>query len=161
MVGDASSEFIANLLVEHRAFNEFVELLQSEQEALQRGDVDHLVSLAQLKSSKVVALAQLEDQRNRKLAAAGFKADLVGMGTWLKQHAGDYPGAEKTWAEILSKARQAQILNQSNGMMIEQKLHHNKQALAILQAAANQASTYGPDGQTHAGKRGGRPLGKV
>lgn len=160
MVGEAS-EFIANLLVEHRAFDEFVELLQSEQEALQRGDVDRLVSLAQLKSNKVVALAQIEDQRNRKLAASGFKPDLAGMGTWLKQHAGDFPGAEKTWTELLSKARQAQMLNQSNGILIEQKLRHNQQALAILQAAANQASTYGPDGQTHAGKRGGRPLGKV
>lgn len=160
MVG-AASEFIASLLLEHRAFDDFVELLQSEQEALQRGDVDRLVSLARLKSDKVVTLAQIEDQRNRKLAAAGFKPDQAGMDTWLKQHAGDFPGAEKTWTEILSKARQAQMLNQSNGIMIEHKLRHNQQALAILQAAANQASTYGPDGQTHAGIRGGRPLGKV
>ena len=160
MVGEAS-DFVANLLVEHRAFNEFVELLQTEQETLQRGDVDRLVSLAQLKSDKVVTLAQIEDQRNRKLAAAGFSPDQLGMTSWLKQHAMEFPDAEKIWAELLSKARQAQMLNQSNGMLIEQKLRHNQQALAILQAAANQASTYGPDGQTHAGKRGGRPLGKV
>ena len=160
MVGEAS-EFIANLLVEHRTFDEFVELLQTEQEALQQGDVDRLVALAQLKSNIVVTLAQIEDQRNRKLAAAGFRPDPVGMGTWLKQHAVDFPSAEKTWTELLSKARQAQMLNQANGIMIEQKLRHNQQALAILQAAANQASTYGPDGHTHAGKHGGRPLGKV
>ena len=160
MVGEAS-EFVDNLLVEHRAFNEFVEILQTEQETLQKGDVDRLVSLAQIKSDKVVSLAKIEDQRNRKLAAAGFKADQFGMSTWLKQHAKDFPGAEKIWTEILSKARQAQMLNQANGIMIEQKLRHNQQALAILQAAANQASTYGPDGQTHAGKPGGRPLGKV
>jgi flagella synthesis protein FlgN len=160
VVGEAS-DFVAGLLAERRAFNEFVELLQTEQETLQRGDVDRLVSLAQLKSDKVVTLAQIEDQRNRKLAAAGFTPDQAGMTSWLKQHAGEFPDAEKTWAELLSKARQAQMLNQSNGILIEQKLRHNQQALAILQAAANQASTYGPDGQTHASKRGGRPLGKV
>lgn len=160
MVGEAS-DFVAGLLAERRAFNEFVELLQTEQETLQRGDVDRLVSLAQLKSDKVVTLAQIEDQRNRKLAAAGFTPDQTGMTSWLKQHAWEFPDAERTWAELLSKARQAQMLNQSNGILIEQKLRHNQQALAILQAAANQASTYGPDGQTHAGKRGGRPLGKV
>lgn len=160
MVGE-TSEFIANLLVEHRTFGEFVELLKTEQEALQRGDVDRLVSLAQLKSDTVVTLAQIEDQRNRKLAVAGFKPDQKGMEAWLKQHASDFPGAGKTWSELLSRARQAQTLNQANGIMIEQKLRHNQQALAILQAAANHASTYGPDGQTHIGKRGGRPLGKV
>jgi flagella synthesis protein FlgN len=160
VVGEAS-EFIANLLVESRTFDEFVELLKTEQETLQSGDVDRLVSLAQLKTDKVITLAKLEDQRNRKLTAAGVKPDQRGMDTWLKQHTADFPEAEKIWAELLSKARHAQELNKANGIMIEQKLRHNQQALAILQAAANHASTYGPDGQTLAGKRSGRPLGKV
>lgn len=160
MVGGAS-DFIANLLVESRTFGEFVELLQNEQKSLQGGDVDRLVSLAQLKSDKVVALAQIEDKRNRALAAAGFAPDQRGMEAWLKQHATNFPEARKIWKELLSKARQAQNLNLANGAMIQQKLQHNQQALAILQAAANQSSTYGPDGQTHAGRRSGRPLGKV
>lgn len=159
MVG-VTTEFIASLDTERRAFAEFVELLQTEQEALQRGDIDRLVSLAQLKSEKVIALAQIEEKRNRHLVAQGFSPDQRGMDAWLAQSASSTPHAAKIWQEMLSKAREAQQLNQANGTMIEQKLRHNQQALAILQAAANRSSTYGPDGQTHSSSLG-RPLGKV
>lgn len=159
MVG-ATSTFITNLEAERRAFSDFAELLQTEHEALMRGDIDRLASLAQMKSDKVISLSKMEEQRNRFLSSAGFSPDQHGMDAWLRAHANESPQSIKIWQEMLAKARQAQQLNASNGAMIEQKLSHNRQALAILQSAANLTNTYGPDGQTHSGSRG-RPLGKV
>jgi flagellar biosynthesis/type III secretory pathway chaperone len=107
--GDIRS-FVASLEAERVAFQEFVELLKSEEKTLLDGDIDRLAALAQVK-------------------------------------------------RLLELAKAAQQLNQSNGAMIQQRLVNNQKALAVLQATANHASLYGPDGQTRTSNTG-RPLGE-
>jgi len=154
-------EFAASLEEELQAFREFVQILQTEQETLVRGDVDRLIDLARIKSEKVVLLSQLAAKRTRFLSSSGFGPDLGGIEHWLKQHdAGAMQKITPTWNALLEEARRAQHLNQTNGVMIENGMRNNQHALAVLQAAAMQQATYGPDGQTHATGTG-RPLGKV
>lgn len=153
--------FLAVLAAERDAFKEFHEILQTEQGALAQGQVDHLIGIAQLKTAKIVQLSELAERRNRFLASQGLPPDQAGMESWSAKIPGDGSrSARAVWMEILDAARAAQKLNLANGAMIEAKLQHNQAALAILQSAANQASTYGPDGKTHS-PGSGRPLGKV
>lgn len=147
------------LEAESGAFLDFIRVLQTEQEVLMRGEVDKLIELARLKSEKVVQLSQLAERRNRFLAGQGLDPR-GGMQQWLSQHGADHPLLGENWKLLLERAKEAQHLNQTNGVMIETRLQHNQQALAVLQAASNQVSLYGPDGQTQSSGLG-RPLGKV
>lgn len=150
-------DFAKSLDAELLVFLDFIQVLQTEQEALIQGNVDFLIELAQLKSEKVVLLSQYAMSRGHFLDAQGCAPEQGGMGKWLRQH--DNPQISELWRKLLERAESAQRLNQSNGAMIETKLRNNQQALAVLQAAANKSALYGPDGQTHAPGMG-RPLGK-
>jgi flagella synthesis protein FlgN len=153
--------FLAALAAERESFKEFHEILQTEQAALAQGQVDRLIGIAQLKTSKILQLSELAERRNRFLANHGLPPDQTGIVSWSeKMPSGNGRSALAVWAEILEAARAAQKLNLANGAMIEAKLQHNQAALAILQSATNQASTYGPDGKPHA-SGSGRPLGQV
>lgn len=152
--------FVASLEAERAAFQEFVELLKSEENALLQGDIDRLAALAQLKSDRLVELGQLAHQRNFHLLSQSLPADPSGMALWLQTNAAVAPTARAAWERLLELAKTAQQLNQSNGAMIQQRLVNNQKALAVLQATANHASLYGPDGQTRTSGTG-RPLGKV
>ncbi|HUW50894.1 MAG TPA: flagellar protein FlgN [Sulfuricella sp.] len=151
-------DFAKSLDAELRAFLDFIQVLQTEQEALIQGNVDFLVELAQVKSEKVILLSQYAMSRSRFLGTQGCAPEQGGMGKWLRQH--DNPQITEIWRQLLEHAETAQQLNQINGVMIETKLRNNQQALAVLQSAANKSALYGPDGQTHAPGMG-RPLGKV
>lgn len=159
----SAAELARSLDAELAGFRDFVQALQTEQEALVQGDVDSLLELARLKSEKVVFLSQLAEQRNRFLVVQGANPDHGGMTNWLRQQKTGQTAQHlaETWKQLLEQAEIAQQLNQVNGTMIESRLRHNQQALAVLQTAANQSiNLYGPDGQTHATGLG-RPLGKV
>jgi len=155
-----TQRFVANLEAERLAFQEFLELLKSEQETLFQGDIDRLAALSQLKSDRLEQLAQLAEKSNAHLLTNSLAADRRGMEQWLQANTPAAPRARDDWNHLLDLAKAAQQLNQSNGAMNQQRLGNNQQALAVLQAAANHTNLYGPDGQTRATGTG-RPLGKV
>lgn len=155
------ADLTRSIEAEASAFQDFISILQQEQEVLVQGEIDKLLELARLKSEKIVLLSQLADRRNRFLASQGYDLQHGGMEQWLNQHASrDIALLGQAWKLLLDRAREAQHLNQTNGVMIETRLQNNQQALSVLQAAANQVSLYGPDGQTQSTGLG-RPLGKV
>lgn len=78
------------------------------------------------------------------------------MAAWL----GGEEAARDTWQALLALAARARALNETNGRLIAERLAHNRQALAVLLAAADQAALYGPDGQPRP-LGGGRSLGSV
>jgi flagella synthesis protein FlgN len=159
----STTELARSLETELAGFRDFVQALQTEQEALIQGNVDSLIELARLKSEKVVFLSQLAERRNRFLGAQGANPENGGMMNWLHQQktGQTVQHLAETWKQLLEQAEIARQLNQINGTLIESRLRHNQQALVVLQAAANQSvGLYGPDGQTHASGLG-RPLGKV
>jgi len=154
------SDLVKNLEVELRVFQDFIQVLQTEQDALVQGNVDPLLELARIKSEKVVLLSQLAESRTRFLSALGYLQEQGGMTKWLQQRDGGNPQIAELWQQLLVLAENAQQLNQINGSMIDTRLRNNQQALAILQVAAKQSTLYGPDGQTQALGLG-RPIGKV
>ncbi|MHB1591862.1 MAG: flagella synthesis protein FlgN [Sulfuricella sp.] len=156
------SDLVKNLEAELRVFQDFIQVLQTEQDALVQGHVDSLLELARIKSEKVVLLSRLAESHTRFLSAQGYSQEHGGMTKWLllQQRDGGNPQIAELWQQLLTLAENAQQLNQINGNMIDTRLRNNQQALAILQVAANQSALYGPDGQTQALCLG-RPIGKV
>ncbi|HEX8873587.1 MAG TPA: flagellar protein FlgN [Nitrosospira sp.] len=144
------------IAAERDATLNFIDLLRREQGTLQQIDVSALAPLADEKMQQVQRLAQLADGRNRWLATLGHSGDRSGMEHVLH----DYPAATGVWNELLQLAEAAAHLNKINGVLIDQRLRHNQQALAVLQAASSRDSDlYGSNGQPQASS-GGRPLGE-
>lgn len=146
--------FARELQVEREQFDQFLDLLRTEQEALVHGDVERLPELAQLKADRLTALSRLAASRNGRLASEQLPADQLGMEIWIQRHDRDGQ-ASRSWSALVALAREAQRINAINGAIIETQLRRNRQALDVLQQAANQLTTYGADGlaQVSAGKR--------
>ena len=154
--------FIATLEAENEVFDAFVGVLEAEAAALNAGDVDALVTLAQSKSEKVAVLSRLSESRRAFLRSAGFSPDRLGMSEWLVAHGGDDgPRLSTLWSALLDRAVRAQQLNEANGALIESRLRFNQAAVASLQTAARQTSFYGPDGTTRLSSGKGRDLGSA
>ena len=154
--------FIATLEAESEVFDAFVGVLEAEAAALNAGDVDALVTLAQSKSEKVAVLSRLSESRRAFLRSAGFSPDRLGMAEWLVAHGGNVgKRVSGVWSALLDRAVRAQQLNEANGALIESRLRFNQAAVASLQTAARQTSFYGPDGTTRLSSGKGRDLGSA
>jgi flagella synthesis protein FlgN len=153
------ADFSANLKAEIEALQRFLQILQSEQDALTGGSIDKLADISRLKSEQVVLLSQLTASQFPNSRGTAVSADDITQLIRETDPDGKH-GLAKNWGKLTELAKQAQHLNQLNGAMIEAQLKHNQQALAILQEAATQNSLYGPDG--HSRTLGtGRQLGKI
>lgn len=155
-----SSLSLADLLEsEAREAAAFVELLNKEQAMLVAGNVDGLLPLIDQKGAFTAKLGDLADARERIINQAGAGSGRAGMETYLSRQPTDKV-LRSRWEALLAVAGEAQALNQTNGKLIRLHLQHNQQAMNALMAAANQATTYGPDGhQRPAGS--GRFLGSA
>ncbi len=123
--------------------------LDAERRALESGDVDTLPVLAARKSEVYGRLAQLGDARTALLARAGVKPAKADIDA-LFASGPEWAACCKPFADLLDLAREAHDANQANGLMIRAQMKSSQQALAVLMSAAEQASTYGPDGQSMA-----------
>lgn len=137
----------------------FIALLKNEQALLVEGNVDGLLPLAEQKSGFASRLGALGEARERIVKGSGAGSGRAGMETYLTRQPGD-KALRTRWEELLALATECQALNNLNGKLIRLHLQHNQQAMATLMAAADQATTYGPDGhQRPAGS--GRFLGSA
>lgn len=155
----SASDLAARLSAEIEAVQAFLLTLQSEHDALTKGNIDKLSEYSRLKSEQLVQLSQLSTgnfltQRDADAASHDIAAAIRGMDPDGRH------GLTEKWEKLLNLAKQAQYHNQLNGAMIEAQMKHNQQALAILQEAAKQSSLYGPDGHARA-LGSGRQLGKI
>lgn len=122
----------------------FVELLEAEQEALTKGNIEDLARLASEKEPLAADLQRLGQQRNDHLVALKLSADRQGMSAWT---AGN-PDASSTWEKTLELAARARDINRLNGELIQMRLNFNSQLLEILQRNRGALDLYGPDGKT-------------
>ncbi len=123
--------------------------LNAERRALELGDVDTLAVIAARKAEAYTRLGQLGDGRTALLGHAGCKpvrADIEA----LFGSSPAWTACRKLFADLLALAREAHDLNQANGILIRAQMKSSHQALAVLMSASEQASTYGPDGQSMA-----------
>ncbi|MCX7173283.1 MAG: flagellar protein FlgN [Proteobacteria bacterium] len=141
------------------ALREFTAILQQEQQALVAGDIDKLIPVIEEKTSLAASLNRFAEQRQRLISAAGMPNDRSGLEAWLAtQRLGAKDRAD--WKKLLTLTGEAQALNEINGKLIAMRMQHNQQALNVLLSAANQATLYGPDGQTKS-TGGGHLFGKA
>ena len=143
---------------ERDAMRDFVALLEREQSALVENHTDAVMDLAEKKSEHALHLHELVEartvlfkQRFNGLAPAAIQRELQ-----MKD-----PHSWNLWLELRDFAERAQHLNQSSGELIQLKMRHNQQALAVLNNAANQANLYGANGQPSFSPGSGRPLGSA
>jgi flagellar biosynthesis protein FlgN len=150
---------LAGLLAQElQALRSFVALLSREQSLLTEGDTEPLTSLAAEKSHTAMELSRLAAARDRELGHLQLPPGRAGMDAWVQSATGS--ASRTDWSQLLELAVDARTLNESNGKLIALRLQHNQQALNILMAAADQAVTYGPDGQQRSGGSG-RSLGSA
>lgn len=81
----------------------------------------------------------------QQLAAAN--RDASARGESLDQALSADPRFGDTWLEIKDLAGKADRLNQHNNVLIEAQLRRTRQAMDVLQTAANRSGIYGADGQ--------------
>ena len=156
MSGNPPLSGLSRLLNEELALlSDFVSALKREQEALVGGKIDLLKALLEEKDRLAAELGQRIDSRNQTLSAAGLETDKAGMEVWLT---GQPKPAREDWHAILTLAKEARLLNDINGNLINTRMQQNQQALAVLQSASNRTMLYGPDGQ-QLSSGGGRHLG--
>ncbi|HHT2830465.1 flagella synthesis protein FlgN [Klebsiella aerogenes] len=107
-----------------------------------------------------VALQRITDSKSQLLATVA----------WLEQQRpaleanlalrAPYPGNEsfgERWRQIQQLSQSLREKNQHNGLLLNQQIAHNQQALAIL--SKNNKSLYGPDGQSRTASLLGRKIG--
>ncbi len=152
----AASRLLAALTVERTALLEFVALLEREQGMLVENRADQLIALSEQKSSSVLGLNKLAETRRALLQQDIPQLSVDAIHRWLETHD---PANLAVWREVVTLAERAQQLNNTNGELIQMKLRHNQQSLAILGNAVNKTSLYGSDGQHSFSPGSGRSLG--
>ncbi len=143
---------------ESQALESFVALLKNEQAMLVENLTDPLVKLSEQKTIQAINLNELAQTRRALLQKNIPALSLNSINAWLKSNC---PEGLLSWQKILALAKSSQQLNQSNGELIQMKLRHNQQSLAVLNSAFNKANLYGPDGQTSFTPGNSRSLGNV
>jgi flagella synthesis protein FlgN len=68
-----------------------------------------------------------------------------------------HPRLADAWQQVQLLSQKLREKNQHNGLLLNQQIDHNAQALAIL--GKNNKSLYGPDGQSRSGSLLGRKIG--
>lgn len=135
---------------ESRLVERFISLLEQEQQLLFENAADRLQELVEAKSVVATDLAASSTARDRALEHMGFAQGRMGMEAWLETQ--DGLPARTEWSSLLVMAAEARALNELNGQLIRTRMQSNNKALSVLLAAANEAATYGPDGQQRSGQ---------
>ena len=152
----SASQLLAALTVEHAALLNFVALLEREQRMLVENLTDQLLGLSEQKSTDALGLNGLAQARRAILEKNIPQLSTDSIRAWLGTHS---PEGLVIWQKTLALAKRSQQLNITNGELIQMKLRHNQQSLAVLSNAVNKANLYGPDGQPNFAPGSGRSLG--
>ena len=149
-------QLLGALTAERAALLSFVDLLEREQGMLVENRADQLLELSGKKTTDALSLNELAEARRNLLQENLPKLSADAIQTWLATHS---PQGLAVWHEVLALAERAQQLNRINGELIQIKLRHNQQSLAVLSNAVKKANLYGPDGQHSFSPGSGRSLG--
>ncbi|CNH09057.1 flagella synthesis protein FlgN [Yersinia aldovae] len=133
-----------------------LELLESlktvvaqEQQLLCSGRIQGVVlqGVTEQKSSILATLAYLDQARLTTQAAINVQAPY-----------NQAAALAERWQRILQLAEELHYGNLHNGLLLQQHIEHNTQALAVLNTRHGQ-SLYGPDGQSKGASLLGRKIG--
>jgi flagellar biosynthesis protein FlgN len=141
--------FVACLRREVSSFDDFITLLRAEQECLTQPEIEPLTDLSRRKTEMVEELSTLARLRCAFLEAQAVEASAQGMRGWMKK-LGPAQGGElaSLWERLNQNADEAQRLNRINGMLINNRLAFNREALNALSGLTRPQGVYGRDGST-------------
>lgn len=146
----------ARLTAECAAWQAMLNVMGEEEQALIKGDADHLSRLNASKLAQLNTLNNLANARLDVLRAAGLSADQDGMNTLLSRHG--QPEHRSQWQQLCQMEQQAQAMNLRIGKLIEMRLANTRQALNVLiHATTTQGGLYDQAGQSVAAHTG-KPL---
>ena len=111
--------------------------LEAERAALDGADAEALDEAGGRKQAIMQQLEQLDAERQ----------------LLVRQHPAGDPRRDSRWSQILQLLRQCHALNQRNGRLVNQRLAHMRQALAILTGHAGEGELYGSGGELHGSLR--------
>jgi flagellar biosynthesis/type III secretory pathway chaperone len=147
---------IENALAElTEALLEFVALLERESRCLQDGDTE---ALAAVVGEKTHWASTVNMTWNRLVIASGIDTR---KGESLDATLAAMPDLQPRWREVRQLAEQAERRNRGNGSLIEAQLQRTRQALDVLQSAANRGALYGANGRIEGGFQSGHTLDKA
>lgn len=148
-------EFARIASSELEALTAFTAVLDQERDALYQSNEDALPGITSAKILLAQTLTRCAEERVRLLNAAGVAITSPEVRRFLAAS----PDTLELWERVLSVARQASELNAGNGYVVQQRLVHVNQALALL--AGSQASLYDTSGGARHGIKASRSLGSV
>jgi flagella synthesis protein FlgN len=152
------SRLESSLNEERNAAEALLAVLQKEQDVLVSADVSDLPNLTDEKARIASRMSSLANDRYNLVAEAGYEASEHGMEAWTKS--GDATDAVRdAWNALLAVARDGKERNRVNGLLIQQYMARNQNALNVLLSHAQAGNVYGPNGQSSTSKIGGRHLG--
>lgn len=128
------------LTEELSSFGQFCLFLREEREALACNDSTALTRITVQKQEVCDKLINLEKARQAHLG--------IGANNPAEALKAIEPSLHLQWLRLIELAREAQNLNQVNGVIIETRLKHNQQALALLKSGAEITATYTAEGQS-------------
>lgn len=138
---------LANCLSDEKiAILKLISLMKEEQDFLINADIINLQTLTIQKAEIVREMSELGKIRHKILISTGYEPLKISMEEWL--HGTTDSEAEIIWTEILSLAKSAKELNNTNGLLINRHITRNQNTLNVLRGELPGAGFYGPDGQS-------------
>lgn len=129
------------LHAEKSCVEEFLAVLEAEEQAMSNGRFGELASISEQKIQLLDRIAELDRQRETAQAALGFEPGPAGA------DAAAAAGGEATrhaWASLLELAERARAHNLRNGSIVYTHLDFTQKALHFLQSSVQ--LFYGRDG---------------
>lgn len=138
-----------------QALAAFHVVLQAEAAAIASLNTEQLTELLQRKQPLIVATAKTWNILLQTLnLSTPDKASV-------QQRLSDTPQHLARWEKIRELAKDVESLNNQNAHLADLQMVRARQALDVLQSAANQSRVYGSDGQFNDGLFGRRDIGQA
>ncbi len=137
------------------ALRKFVALLESEANVLRDGEPEKLADIVTAKSQ---CSTTVNTAWNHLIIGAGIDTR---RGDSLDSLIGTDHPQYPTWQETRRLIGKAEQLNRANGSLIEAQLQRTRQALDVLQSAADRGALYGATGRMVGGFQSGHSLDKA
>jgi flagellar biosynthesis protein FlgN len=131
---------------EHDAMACLLEFIKQEEMHLIEANIDNLSRTTEEKTKIIGKIAELAKFRHNALETAGYAPSDASMQTWLEN--APNKAAYQMWSKVLEIAQAAKELNRTNGLLINQHLTRNRNALSVLQGAGEGDNFYGPTGHS-------------
>lgn len=126
------------------------EALEDERKALESQDLECLGALAELKSTCVGKLQEIDNARIKLCADCGYPAADEQMQK-LIDWCDDDDLIKNRWDHLMIVAAESSALNMTNGAIIRARQQHFEASIAVLRGVSPDAKTYGRKGAESGG----------